>query len=271
MSEHSKASRNAGLSPLPPVPLDGFGRSPTSSEQGDKHPGTKRAHDSDRSHVPRHRFLSPTEWAIFARGVGATRDTEHNTPVHSVSWWWPPRGLPPGLYRDVIHRRTISFYFFHVASIIRWGLMIVQLFLGATLTALGALSMQDGTSITILGAANTIIAGLLALLHNSGLPDRYRYDMAEFEEVEDHIRELLTTGLVRADKSLDQVLAECYDLYHDAKATVAANMPVTYTPSQTLQAGRSSIPMGAPGTVTPPKLPRANSEDDKSPTAKPGK
>ena len=26
--------------------------------------------------IPRHRFLSPAEWAVFARGVGALRDPD---------------------------------------------------------------------------------------------------------------------------------------------------------------------------------------------------
>lgn len=106
--------------------------------------------------------------------------------------------------------------------------MILQLFIGATLTALGPQAFQDGTPITILGALNTIIAGLLALIHNSGLPDRYRHNMIEFEELVDHIRELLDTGLAPPDRAIDQLLAECFDLYQEAKATVQANLPMTY-------------------------------------------
>ena len=110
--------------------------------------------------------------------------------------------------------------------------MIIQIFIGAALTALGPQSFNRATPITVLGATNTIIAGLLALLHNSGLPDRYRYNMAEFAQLEDHIRELLDSGLVPADRAIDQVLADCFDRLQDAKATVEANMPVTYNSKQ---------------------------------------
>ncbi|KAF4467917.1 c6 transcription factor [Fusarium albosuccineum] len=267
MSEPSNYNRHAERPALLSLPPDPLRPSPRPS---DEQTNLRKTQYPDESRVPRHRFLSTTEWTIFARGVGGIRDTEHNAPVHPVSWWWPSKGLPPGLYRDVIFRRSKSFYLFHIASVVRWGLMIAQLLLGASLTALGALRLQDGTTITVLGATNTIIAGLLALLHNSGLPDRYRHDMSEFEHVEDHIAEVLTTRLVRADKTVGQVLAECYDRYHDAKTTVEANMPVTYTPSHNLQAGRS-VPMVAPRAVTPPKGSRANSEDDKGPAAKEGK
>lgn len=116
----------------------------------------------------------------------------------------------------------------------RWLLLIVQLFIGASLTAIGPTSLRNGTPITVLGAVNTIVAGLLALLHNSGLPDRYRYDMTEFEQLEDHIRELLDTGLAPADRAIDQVLAECFEMYAEAKLTIQANMPATYNSRKAL-------------------------------------
>lgn len=107
--------------------------------------------------------------------------------------------------------------------------MVLQLFLGASLTALGSVSFRNGTPITILGAANTIIAGLLALLHNSGLPDRHKHNMFEFERLEDHIKELLESGLIPAHQTLDQAIAGCFHMYQEAKATVADNMPISYT------------------------------------------
>jgi hypothetical protein len=112
--------------------------------------------------------------------------------------------------------------------------MILQIFIGATLTALGSFSASDGMPVTVLGAINTVVAGLLALIHNTGLPDRYRHDMIEFEKVEDHIRKILDTCIVPADKTIDQVVAECFELYHNAKATVVANMPFTYNSRQEL-------------------------------------
>lgn len=189
---------------------------------------------------PHYRFLNTTEWTTLAQGIGAIRDTEDQKPTHPKSWWWPPRGMVRGLYRDIIRERVIFCYLFHVTSISRWGFMIVQLFIGASLTALGPQLLHGGIPITVLGAANTIIAGLLALLHNSGLPDRYRHNMAEFEVLEDRIRELLDSGLVPVDETIDQTLAECFDHYHQAKVTVAANMPVTYNSKRSLQGLRGT-------------------------------
>ncbi|KAL7789017.1 hypothetical protein V8C37DRAFT_219601 [Trichoderma ceciliae] len=188
----------------------------------------KLPEDSHHHQTPRHRFLTPTEWGVVAHGIGGIRDREQQTPIHPTSWLWPPKGMPRGLYKDTVTQRTKFFYLYHASSGIRWVLMLLQLFIGATLTALGSMSYEQGTPITILGAANTVIAGLLAFLQNSGLPDRYRYDKSEFEALEDHIKEILDSGIAPADQASDQILAECFDLYQDAKATVSANLPANY-------------------------------------------
>jgi hypothetical protein len=216
-------------------------------EMGPQMPGSADGVDVSNQ-KPRHRFLSRAEWVVLAHGVGAVSDSEQHQLVHPTHWWWPPKGMISGLYKSVVLERTKSLYLFHTASICRWTLMIAQLLIGAALTALGPQSMKDGTPITVLGAVNTTIAGLLALLHNSGLPDRFRHNQAEFEGLEDHIRELLDTGLVPADKTIDQVLAECFDIFQEAKATVQANMPVTYNPGQGLKGARQScvIPQRSP-------------------------
>jgi SMODS and SLOG-associating 2TM effector domain len=51
--------------------------------------------------------------------------------------------------------------------------IVLQLILGAALTALGSISSKHGLAITILAAANTVNAGVVALLHNSGLRESY--------------------------------------------------------------------------------------------------
>ena len=51
--------------------------------------------------------------------------------------------------------------------------IVVQLILGASLTALGSISSKHELAIVILAAANTVTAGVLALLHNSGLREYF--------------------------------------------------------------------------------------------------
>jgi len=74
--------------------------------------------------------------------------------------------------------------------------MVFQIIIGAVLTALGSLNLERDTPITVLAAIQTLMAGILALLHNSGLPERYRRNSAEFSRVEDHLRYVAQHGAV---------------------------------------------------------------------------
>ncbi|KAK0637189.1 hypothetical protein B0T17DRAFT_567669 [Bombardia bombarda] len=205
-----------------PVPL---------SQQSQPRPVTSVPPKGYNPHV-HHRFLTPTEWARVAHGVGAIQEGgETHAVVHPTCWYWPPKGLPNGLYRDVVIQRTKYFVSYHVLSSMRWLLMIFQIILGAILTALGSLDLHDGTPITVLAAVNTIDAGLLALMHNSGVPDRYRLDKTEFTKVEDFLKELLDTGIVESGQTVDDILSDCFARFQTAKATVLANMPDSYTTS----------------------------------------
>ncbi|KAK4163176.1 hypothetical protein QBC43DRAFT_264653 [Cladorrhinum sp. PSN259] len=188
-----------------------------------------------------HRFLSPAEWARVAHGVGAIREGETHQVVHPASWLWPPKGLPEGLYRDVVTQRSKYFYYYHMISTVRWLLLVLQIILGAVLTALGSAQTSEGIPITVLAAINTVDAGLLALIHNSGLPDRYRLDKVEFSKVEDFLKELLNTGIVEASQTVDNILIECFEKFQRAKDTVLANMPESYAP------GKASVGPFTPG------------------------
>ncbi|KAG4277879.1 hypothetical protein FPRO04_07122 [Fusarium proliferatum] len=172
-------------------PTQNFGHYMSGADQS----STENSHSQKKHKNVKYRFLSSTEWAIFARGVGGIRDIEDNRPVHPTNSFWPPHGIPHGLYRDCIYRRAISSYSFHFIGFVRAILFVLQLMIGASITALSSGGASD-TAITILAASNTVIAGLLALLHNSGIPDRYRYDKSEFQKVEDHISEVLATGIL---------------------------------------------------------------------------
>lgn len=256
-SQPTKKKHPEEMPILPPIPMaaaDDPARAvqqqPTAmaeSEGSEKAAYTAHAHRN----VARHRFLSPAEWTRVASGIGGIGDGEQRRSVHPSSWWWPPKGMPPGLYRDIVRHRHKFYCLFHLFSIARWSLLVLQLLIGAALTSLGTLSLRDGTPITILGAINTVIAGFLAMLHNSGLPERFRHDMIQFEELEDHVKEILDSGIAPVGHSTDQVLAECFDVFREAKATVAANMPVNYNSRQVLRSGKQ----GLGSVVTPMPLP----------------
>ncbi|KAL2266950.1 hypothetical protein VTJ83DRAFT_4227 [Remersonia thermophila] len=180
-------------------------------------------------HRHQHRFLDATEWARVAHGVGAIRtDDEAHHVVRPTCWYWPPKGMPEGLYRDVVFQRSKYQVAFFALGAAHWALMVVQVTVGAVLTALGSLSMRETTAITILAAANTVGAGLLGLMHNSGLPDRYRMDKVQLLAVEDYIRGVLDTGIVEAQQTVEDVLNECYSRFASARSTILSNKPDVY-------------------------------------------
>jgi hypothetical protein len=211
---------------------------------GDQTLGTKPATPSFRSGSPTPeqlttlghahflRRLSDADLTIVIHSIGGSQNTESLSVVHPTSWFYPPKGLPDGLYRDVIRARVGRQYMYYAFSIFFNFAMITQLILGALLTALGARAAKNETLITVLAAANTIVAGLLALMHNSGLPNRYQNDWNEYDKVEAYIRELMNTGIVLRDMTRDDVVETCYSIFRKAKETISKNQPAAYTATE---------------------------------------
>lgn len=70
-------------------------------------------------------------------------------------------------------------------------------------------------------------------MHNSGLPERFKNDFGEFEKVEQHIRALIETGVVKEGWTKEEVVADCWDRYQKARATIGRNKPANYKGSGT--------------------------------------
>lgn len=175
--------------------------------------------------------LTEKDLAIVCRAIGAYTEEEETKLVRITSTLWPSRGLPPGLYKDVIRSRSVSQYQYYLCSLFFNLSLILQLLLGAALTGISSSSVSNTVLVTVLAAANTVIAGLLALMHNSGLPDRFKKDWNEFDYVEMYLSELMRSGVVKDGMSRDQVIEYCYGLFKKAKGTVARNKPAAYSSS----------------------------------------
>jgi hypothetical protein len=154
---------------------------------------------------------------------------------------WPPAGLNEGLYKETLRYRHFSQYKFYAASTLYNFCLIAQLILGAALTSLSASSAsQHGTAITVIAAANTVNAGLVALLHNSGLPSRLRNDMVEYEKVQIWMEEIMRGGVAlgvvtnggAGDSTIttkDKVVGEASARFVRARMTIEKNRPNAYT------------------------------------------
>ncbi|KAI1170206.1 hypothetical protein F4777DRAFT_595395 [Nemania sp. FL0916] len=235
------------VSPAPPPPPPPPSRGPRPDT-----PSPAPADPASGHEPPEHYRLMPKgEWLQFCRGIGILKDDESEQVVRATSRVWPPSAFKDGLYSDVLFQRTKFTYYYHAIAVIAWLLLLTQLALSAILTALGATSRSNGTPITIIAAISTAVSGILALLHNSGLPDRYRWDRNEFCKIEDHMRAIVDTGLVPANHSTNDVLAQCFEMYAAALQTVEKNTPNMYTPNlpTTSTTTGSNPPITAPEKV----------------------
>ncbi|KAA8575291.1 hypothetical protein EYC84_004470 [Monilinia fructicola] len=176
--------------------------------------------------------LPDADYITILRRIGATHPDDPSQPVQLAgsSPFFSPRHLPPGLYREIVETRQKSQLAYYVSTIFYSIALILQLLFGATLTALGSSSAdKHGLAITVLAAANTVNAGLIALFNNTGMPDRFWNDWNEFEDVEMFVKELIETGLVDTDKKKEEVVAGCYVRFQAAKMTVRRNKPASYS------------------------------------------
>jgi hypothetical protein len=88
-------------------------------------------------------------------------------------------------------------------------------------------------AITFLGAFNTSIAGLLALLKGRGLPERLRRNSVKIAKVLDFIQERATllrygNGHVSND-GIPVLLQEVFQVYTVAEQIIEGNQPDTYS------------------------------------------
>ncbi|KAI1619890.1 hypothetical protein EDD37DRAFT_196583 [Exophiala viscosa] len=119
-------------------------------------------------------------------------------------------------------------------------LLLTQVVLGAALTALGA-SRSSHILITIFGALNTVIAGLVAYLKSRGQPMRARMYRDDLERVVDEIEnsEVMWLGIARHVHGYDEIdtddrvsvrseVARLTRLYDRAIRTNTINNPDMY-------------------------------------------
>lgn len=188
------------------------------------------------------RLSSDESLMIFRRAVGINSDLAPKAKRPGAA----EEGLkePTGMYRSVIaekKRRKLQYF------VMSWALNIThfaQVVIGATLTALGPNASRFTVPITVLGAVNTVIAGVLALLKGQGLPERLHKDATEFRRLQDWIEEteaLLATGINGRDRREIGVLVQsAFRKYNSAKLSEENNRPDNYVPDPGTTSGKKS-------------------------------
>ncbi|KAF9738629.1 hypothetical protein PMIN06_001956 [Paraphaeosphaeria minitans] len=128
----------------------------------------------------------------------------------------PPSNMPKptstspaarrSLYGRAVHKRNVQDRTYMFTAALTNTLLLSQVVLGAALTGLGA-SASSHILITVFGALNTIIAGLVAYLKSRGQPMRARMYRDDLERVVDEMEnsEVMWLGIQARAHGYDEI------------------------------------------------------------------
>jgi hypothetical protein len=117
-----------------------------------------------------------------------------------------PAAGPHTLYGRAIKRRNAQTGTYLFTATLSNTLLLTQVVLGAALTGLGA-SESSHVLITVFGALNTIIAGLVAYLKSRGQPMRAKMFRDDLDRVVDEIEnsEIMWLGIAKNIHGYDEI------------------------------------------------------------------
>ena len=192
--------------------------------------------------------------ADFCALVGVPASNKPNTNRQ-----WPRSSL----YGRATRQLSYQSMTYNFTASLNNTMLLSQVVLGAAVTALGA-SASSHLLITIIGALNTVIAGLVAYLKSRGQPMRARMYREDLERVVDEIEnaEVMFLGISMGISGYDDVIEE-YDvtvrsevarltrLYDRAVENNTRNNPDTYVAGPGSDAvaagvGRAKLQVSAP-------------------------
>ncbi|KAI1400284.1 hypothetical protein F4819DRAFT_461872 [Hypoxylon fuscum] len=137
-----------------------------------------------------------------------------------------------GVYKSVLQAQNTKGFQHAFLTAFLYICYFAQIVVGAALTAIGPSSAKYETTITVLGAVNTTLAGILALIRGSGQPQRLEKDRVGFRRLQDWIEEteaLLAVGVIGRDRKEVGLLVEsAFKRYNAAKMSVENNSPDYY-------------------------------------------
>ncbi|KAF9873791.1 hypothetical protein CkaCkLH20_08901 [Colletotrichum karsti] len=145
--------------------------------------------------LPRDDPPNPSNLLLFRRAVGINADLHPRDECNLEAG----RTAAAGIYASTIaaHRRARIFRI--IVSTLLYTCHAAQLVTGAVVTAMGPSAGTHRLGITVLGAANTVIAGVLTFMKSRGIPEKMRRNEVEFRRLQDWIEEtdaLLMLGVI---------------------------------------------------------------------------
>jgi hypothetical protein len=121
-------------------------------------------------------------------GTFRTRVGIDNAPVLTTASWFDRHARNIGLYDRICVAESKAHIFYNTFSFLINACLGLQIIVAAALTALGA-GNGPHKAVTAFGALNTVIAGFLAYLKGSGLPNRIKFYEVEWTRLREYIEQ----------------------------------------------------------------------------------
>lgn len=132
-----------------------------------------------------------------------------------------------GIYKRTVNEEARVKFQYAVSSYMVNTFFMLQIIVGAALTALGA-AKGPPAAVTFLGAVNTIVAGLLTYLKGQGLPTRLEQYLHLLRTLREHIeareREFLEP---ECPLDVDDEIESVTKMYQEVRQTAQDNAPGT--------------------------------------------
>ena len=184
-------------------------------------------------------------------------DQTRNSPVKSMKRPSRPSGRlcfglitlateNDGYYRRSINEEYKASIGYHFSSILINSIIIIQIFIAATITALAAYSGHKIT-LTVLGAINTALAGMLAFMKGMGLPNRMIKSRDQFRyvrEYADDVERQMQFARTKTDLDPWKESETVRKLFEAARKDQQDNYPDRYT-NKNEQAQRADMKVEA--------------------------
>ncbi|ERS95229.1 uncharacterized protein SPSK_06360 [Sporothrix schenckii 1099-18] len=190
-------------------------------------------------------------------------DASHRPARHDPeSGGVPPDSMPTGIYARVIKEKKAKMWQASVLNGLLNACHVAQILVGAVLTTLGPSAQDHTVAITVLGATNTVLAGVFVLMKGQGLPGRLRKNAATFRRVQDWIEEtdaLLVAGVVGRDRrDVGSLVETAFQKYNAAVANDQATGWQDPTKQHLPDAANDVVARGMPSTPAPVPVPAGN-------------
>jgi hypothetical protein len=151
--------------------------------------------------------------------------TSHPSMVHSHLSGGGRAAPNLGIYARVVHNEQDAKRGYKRFSWLINSCLGLQIIVAASLTAMGAAGANH-SAVTVFGAINTVIAGVLTFLKGSGLPNRLKYYQSEWKWVREFIeqreRDFSRPGCVLNVYAVVEIVEK---MYEDVKKDLEASVP----------------------------------------------